>query len=243
MSVKDTIYALPTENLTNFTFDDKVAEVFPDMAQRSIPGYLDIIHSIGMLTARFAIDNSNIYDLGCSLGAATIEIRRNINNKNNCQVIAVDNSEAMLSRCKSIVSSYNSNIPVHFIHNDINNIEIENASIVVLNFVLQFIDPSKRDTLLKKIYNGLLPGGILIISEKFKYQDELIDDVLMNLYWDFKRSNGYSELEISQKRNSLENVLIRDTIETHKERLESVGFKHSAIWHQSFNFGSIIAIK
>lgn len=241
--MKDQIFAEPQDQVLDFCFDEQVAEVFQDMAKRSIPGYQTIIQTIGNITAKFAQNDSNLYDLGCSLGAATITMRKNLNPTQNCQIIAIDNSEAMITRCRNILNSYRSKIPVTTLCQDLNDSTIKNASIVILNFVLQFIDPHKRDQLIQKIYDGMKPEGILLISEKIAFADQEKDDQLMELYWDFKRNNGYSELEISQKRNALENVLIRDQEEQHLERLNKVGFKKAFKWFQCYNFASFLAIK
>ncbi|MGL4827317.1 MAG: carboxy-S-adenosyl-L-methionine synthase CmoA [Vibrionaceae bacterium] len=239
---RDTIFATPIEKLGDFTFDATVATVFPDMIQRSVPGYSNIITAIGMLSERFARDNSVIYDLGCSVGAATLAMRRHIQAQ-NCQIIAVDNSPAMVERCLNSVNAYRSDVPVTVKNADIRELCIENASIVVLNFTLQFLPPADRLALLSKIYDGLLPGGILILSEKYRFNDPCVDELLIDLHHDFKRANGYSELEISQKRSALENVMRPDSIENHHARLKALGFSHVATWFQCFNFGSLFAIK
>ena len=154
------------------------------MAQRSIPGYSTIINTIGSLTAQYAQNSSRLYDLGCSLGTATICMRKNLKKEQNCRIIAVDNSLPMISRCRNILDSYCSDIPVDTLHQDLNDCDISNASVVVLNFVLQFVDPSCRNALIKKIYRGLNPGGILILSEKLAWPDQKTDDLLMEMYWD-----------------------------------------------------------
>lgn len=243
MSIKkDQLFMAPIEKLGDWTFDEKVAEVFPDMVQRSVPGYSNIISMIGMLAKRFVQPNSVIYDLGCSLGAATLSIRRHVNQP-NCKIIAVDNSLPMIERCKRHIESYKATTPVEVICDDICNIEMQNASMVVLNFTLQFLTPENRQQVLNRIYQALNPSGILVLSEKFSFTDPIIDELLFNMHHDFKRANGYSELEISQKRNMLENVMLTDSIETHKQRLSQAGFAHIDTWFQCFNFGSIIAIK
>lgn len=242
MTQLDTIFATPINKLGDFTFDANVAEVFPDMIQRSVPGYSNIISAIGMLSERFATDDSNLYDLGCSLGAATLSMRRHIK-ATNCKIIAVDNSQAMIERCKLHVNAYLSTTKVVILEDDIRNIEIENASMVVLNFTLQFLSPDDRLVLLNKIFAGLRSGGILILSEKYKFTDPVASELLIDLHHDFKRANGYSELEISQKRSALENVMKPDTIDCHKARLTEIGFSNIAMWFQCFNFGSMFAIK
>ncbi|ANO33172.1 carboxy-S-adenosyl-L-methionine synthase CmoA [Vibrio breoganii] len=238
----DKIFSAPIEKIGDFTFDERVAEVFPDMIQRSVPGYSNIISAIGMLAERFATEGSNLYDLGCSLGAATLSMRRNITT-DNCNIIAVDNSSAMVERCKLHINAYKAKTPVDVREADIREIVIENASVVVLNFTLQFLSPDDRQALLEKIYKGLLPGGILILSEKFIFEDQTSHELLIDLHHDFKRANGYSELEISQKRSAIENVMLPDKIETHKQRFADIGFSSSEVWFQCFNFGSMFAIK
>ncbi|MFY8349811.1 carboxy-S-adenosyl-L-methionine synthase CmoA [Pseudoalteromonas sp. SSM20] len=238
---KDTIYA-NQQAVKDFTFDERVVEVFPDMIQRSVPGYATIVSTMGKLAGQYAQNNSNLYDLGSSLGAVTLSMRRNID-KQNCQIIAVDNSAAMVERCKLHLEGFRSDVPVTVELADINDIEISNASVVALNFTLQFIPQPQRFALLEKIYQGLNPGGVLLLSEKIKGENTLVDDLLIDLHHDFKRANGYSELEISQKRSAIENVMRPETLTAHFERLSNIGFQHTQVWYQCFNFCSMIAIK
>ena len=240
--MKDTIFSAPIEKLGDFTFDEAVAEVFPDMIQRSVPGYSNIITAIGMLAQRFVTDNSNIYDLGCSRGAGILSIRRNIQGK-QAQIIGVDNSPAMVERCRTHINAYHSDVPVEVLCDDIRQVEIKNASMVVLNFTLQFLPRADRLALLKKIHQGLNQNGILVLSEKFTFENETMNELLIDLHHTFKRANGYSELEVSQKRTALENVMLTDSIETHKQRLQEAGFSQIELWFQCFNFGSMIAVK
>ncbi|AVQ86749.1 carboxy-S-adenosyl-L-methionine synthase CmoA [Plesiomonas shigelloides subsp. oncorhynchi] len=242
MSNRDTIFSAPIAQLGDFSFDERVAEVFPDMIQRSVPGYSNIIATIGMLAKRFIQPNTQAFDLGCSLGAATLSMRRNIDVE-GVRLIAVDNSAAMIERCRRHIDAFRSDTPVDIIEGDIRQVKIENASMVVLNFTLQFLPPDDRQALLNRIYAGLRPGGALVLSEKFSFADQTIGDLLFDMHLDFKRANGYSELEISQKRSALENVMLTDSVETHKARLQQAGFEHAEVWFQCFNFGSMLAIK
>lgn len=242
MSNRDNLFAVPIARLGDWTFDERVAEVFPDMVQRSVPGYSNIISMIGMLAERFVTPASQVYDLGCSLGAATLSVRRNIHH-DNCKIIAVDNSPAMTERCRRHIDAFKAQTPVDVIEADIRDIAIENASLVILNFTLQFLAPDDRLTLLTRICEGLNPGGALVLSEKFSFEDETTGDLLFNMHHDFKRANGYNELEISQKRSMLENVMLTDSVERHKTRLKQAGFAHCELWFQCFNFGSLVALK
>ncbi|WP_373766506.1 carboxy-S-adenosyl-L-methionine synthase CmoA [Glaesserella sp.] len=239
---KDTLFSAPIEKLGDFTFDESVAEVFPDMIQRSVPGYSNIITAIGMLAARFVTPQSNVYDLGCSRGAGILSIRRNIHVP-SVKIIGVDNSAPMVERCRRHLDAYHSDIPVEILCDDIRRIDIKNASMVVLNFTLQFLPPDDRLALLRNIYQGLNPNGVLVLSEKFTFADETMNTLLIDLHHTFKRANGYSELEVSQKRTALENVMRTDSIDTHKLRLRQAGFSQIELWFQCFNFGSMVAVK
>jgi tRNA (cmo5U34)-methyltransferase len=238
----DLIYSSPKAQVKDFAFDAQVVEVFPDMISRSVPGYNTIIETIGRLSQKFVQNNTAVYDLGCSLGAATLAMRKGIE-ASACKIIAVDNSSAMVERCKMHIQAFKGDTPVDVIEGDIQKITIKNASMVVLNFTLQFIDKTQRQSLINNIANGLNPGGLLVISEKISYGDEIIDEHLTELHHDFKRANGYSELEVAQKRTALENVMRTDSIEQHIERLNNAGFSHVSPWFQCFNFISFIAIK
>lgn len=241
-SGKDAIYSQPLQQVDGFRFDDSVAEVFPDMIQRSVPGYNTIVDAIGQLTGRYATDNSLIYDLGCSLGAVSLAAGRYIEAQ-GCKIIAVDNSIAMVERCRLHLQAFKSATPAEVICDDLQNVTIGNASSVVMNFTLQFVPLEQRQHIIQNIYQGLNPGGILVLSEKLQHGTTLGNDLLIDLHHEFKRRNGYSELEISQKRESLENVLRGETFEAHKSRLLEAGFSEVVLWFQCFNFASLVAIK
>jgi tRNA (cmo5U34)-methyltransferase len=240
-SSKDSLYANPLGDVAAFKFDDKVVDVFPDMIQRSVPGYSTIISAIGLLAARFARADSHCYDLGCSLGAATVAMRREITAP-NCRIVAVDNSPAMIERLQHNLAAA-AWVDVDVQCADIREVHIENASVVVLNFTLQFIPPADRAGLLARIYQALLPGGILILSEKLAFDDGRQQQLQADMHHLFKKAQGYSELEVSQKRAALENVLIPETFASHQQRLLAAGFGSAEIWFQYFNFASMIALK
>ena len=239
---KDQIFAEPLAQVQDFRFDDQVAEVFPDMIQRSVPGYQTIIQTIGKLTSRFQQANSNYYDLGCSLGAASLAMRRQITEP-GCQLIGVDNSAAMVERCTSHLQAFRSDVPATVLLADIRDIPMENAAMVVSNFTLQFLAKEDRARLIERVYKALKPGGIFVLSEKIIEPDATTHELLIDLHHDFKRANGYSELEISQKRSALENVMKPDTLPEHQQRLQQAGFTSQTLWFQCFNFCSMVAIK
>jgi tRNA (cmo5U34)-methyltransferase len=241
MSEPDKIYASPLGKVSHFQFDEAVARVFPDMIRRSVPGYSQLVPMIGLVTEHYAQPGSICYDLGCSLGASTLAMRHGLKEK-HCRLIAIDNSESMIERCRHYIELDNETTPVELLCADILDIDFSPCSVVTLNFTLQFIAPERRAVLLKRIVDALRPGGALILSEKIALQSES-PHALEQLHWLFKKANGYSELEISQKRNALENVLIPETLETHHARLKAAGFRESHLWFQCFNFCSMVAVK
>lgn len=244
MTEVDKLFAAPLNRVADFVFDHDVAKVFPDMIKRSVPGYPTIVESIGLIAGQYAQPGSLIYDLGCSLGAATQSMRRHVRT-DGCHIRAVDNAEAMTERCREYLTAQDSMVeeltPVDVLHADILEMPFESCSVVVLNFTLQFIDPQQRLDLLTRIREALLPGGILILSEKLRFADNNTQQSLESLHYAFKRANGYSELEIAQKRTAIEKVMLPDTLETHLERLRQAGFSHAHSWFQCLNFGSMIA--
>lgn len=242
----DRVYANPLSKVDSFRFNEAVAAVFKDMITRSVPGYDTILSMIGDIAERYAQDNSQCYDLGCSLGAATLAMRHSITAE-NCHIIAIDNSLAMIERSRQLLAEDEIQHPglsrVELRCGDIESLQIERASVIVLNFTLQFIDPDKRQAIIQSIYDGLLPGGILLLSEKVLFDSPAHQTLLTELYHNFKRANGYSDLEIAQKRTALENVLKPECIQNHKDRLKGAGFGSADVWFQCLNFASLIAIK
>ncbi len=241
----DRLFAQPLDQVPDFVFNEDVVKVFPDMIKRSVPGYPTIVENLGVLAAQFAQPHSVLYDLGCSLGAVTQALRRHVRT-DGCRVIAVDNSHAMVERCSEYLHAqdamFQELLPVEVIEADILALEFQPASLVALNFTLQFIAPEQRLELLSRIRQTLLPGGALILSEKLRFEDSAEHELLGELHLAFKRANGYSELEIAQKRSAIENVMKPDSLEQHRERLLAAGFSKVVPWFQCLNFASLIAL-
>ncbi|MDC9715465.1 MAG: carboxy-S-adenosyl-L-methionine synthase CmoA [Gammaproteobacteria bacterium] len=228
------------KDLVGFTFDAKVAAVFDDMVRRSVPGYQSMIEMIGLMVKTYGQNHTNYYDLGTSTGTSAIALGVNNPYKNN-RIIAVDNSINMAQKCQENLTNRVKNFKV--ICADIEDVAIDNASVVVLNLTLQFIQPEQRQVLITKIYQGLNKGGVLIVSEKIHFEDEKKQNNITKLHLDFKRANGYSELEIANKRQAIENILITDNEQTHFERFKIAGFHRSFCHFQCLNFASFLAIK
>ena len=244
----DRVFAEPLESIQRFAFNDDVASVFSDMIERSVPGYRSIVTQTGLLAARFAQPESHCYDLGCSLGDSAFAMRHQIGKlpasaRNAIRIVAVDNSTAMLSRLQHKLEPEQSDVDMQLIEADITELDYSPCSVAVLNFTLQFIPLDKRQLLIDDLARQMLPGGALILSEKIRFDDDIQQRLHTDMYENFKRANGYSDLEISQKRDALENVLIPETLNAHKARLLNAGFSSVEVWFQCFNFLSMVALK
>jgi tRNA (cmo5U34)-methyltransferase len=225
-----------------FVFDDRVVRVFPDMIARSVPGYELLVPMLGMLARRYARPGTRVYDLGCSLGAATLAMRAAVDG-DGISFIAVDNSDAMVRECRSRIAAAGPGAPVEVRLADVRDVEIRDASVAVLNFTLQFVAPGDRKALLERIAAGLRAGGVLLLSEKIRFDEEREQSLQTEWHHDFKRAKGYSDLEIASKRAALERVLQPDTETGHLERLASAGFTRVVRWFQCFNFASYAAFR
>ncbi len=239
---KDRIYASKQDKVEKFVFDENVAGVFADMIQRSVPGYTALNQLLPIVANQFIQENSNIYDLGCSLGEASVSIATTTE-CNNIKIHAVDNSAAMIKQLKGRLEDLNLESSIQLFHKDVTKIDMNNGSFAILNYTLQFIERSQRDNLIKKICTGLNKKGALLLSEKITYDDAEEDALMQQLHENYKRQNDYSDMEISQKREALEDVLIRDTHEQHVERLKKAGFSKVSILTKYLNFVSYLAIK
>lgn len=246
MRTPDKIYAAPQPQVVDFTFDASVAAVFPDMLRRSVPGYETIISLLGVLAERYAQADSTIYDLGCSLGAAMLAMQSRLSDA-SIRFVGVDQSAAMLRQCRNNLEAMSDGkkhaARFSLLHGDVREVEITNASMVIVNFTLQFIDPADRLALLSRIHAGLKSGGVAVLSEKVCAEDAAESDLQQALHEQFKIANGYSELEIAQKRTALENIMRLDSAATHIKRLRRAHFSSVAQWFQAFNFCSFVAIK
>ena len=225
-----------------FRFNSAVARVFPDMIRRSVPGYTTIIPMIQVITEQYARPGTHCYDLGCSLGASTLAMRHGIGHK-HCTLTGVDNSPAMIERCEHYIALDDHPLPVSLRCEDILDTHLSQASVTTLNFTLQFVAPEHRKGLLTRIAEATLPGGVLVLSEKIQFESAVEQAIQTDLHHEFKRANGYSDLEISQKRSALERVLLPETLTEHRQRLHDCGFAEVILWYQCFNFVSMLAIK
>lgn len=247
----DSLFVTPLDKFARFSFDEEVVACFPDMIRRSVPGYGQVLSMLPVFARRHLSYGqvneqgnriSRIYDLGTSLGAVSFALADKFV-PNEIKIHAVDISRPMIERAKSVFDEYYPKHDIEFILSDVCTLDLEPCDMIVLNLTLQFLPPEHRLALLKKCHDALTDGGILILTEKTHAMDEQDDAWLVERYYDFKRANGYSELEIGTKRNALENVLITDTESVHHDRLMTAGFDRVLTWFKFLNFLSIVAFK
>tara|TARA_B100000686_G_scaffold29163_1_gene29534 strand:- start:28620 stop:29348 length:729 start_codon:yes stop_codon:yes gene_type:complete len=239
---KDNIYKAANFNALPFSFNKEVTEVFEDMIDRSVPGYRSSLKLIESFGKDYFQSKSSCYDLGCSVGASALSLLKAVGEKEG-QIYAIDNSEAMILKCTKNFNNQIDTNKIDFIYQDIETIEIKNASIVVINFVLQFIDPSNREELLKKVFGGMKENALLILSEKIHFDNKYRNQTIFNLHHGFKLKNGYTKMEISRKRDALEGVLVTDSEKNHYERLNKIGFKEIKKVMSNLNFFTLVAQK
>lgn len=240
--ITDKLYAQSRKLVDAFRFDEQVTQVFSDMISRSVPGYHLMLDILAVLTEQTMTRGDKAYDLGCSLGASTLAIRQNIT-ADDCHITAIDNSPAMINSCRKVLDRDASKTPVDLQCTDILDLEFESCKLVSMNLTLQFIPLQHHDLLLKNIADKLQDGGAFFLSEKVCFDEEVRQQRLTDLHHQFKKHQGYSDLEIAQKRSSIENVLIPQSIEEHRQRLLNAGFSQVVIGLQCLNFVTFIAYK
>ena len=228
----DKLFANAKRHLVDFAFDDAVAAVFPDMIRRSVPGYETVVPLTGLIAARHLRRGGRCYDLGCSLGATTRAVLAAVGDR-PCELVAVDDSTAMLDRARQLAGA---EPRILWRQADIRELAFERADVAILNYTLQFLAPEDRLPLLQRLRDCLQDDGVLLLSEKLGGLDYFAD-----LHWDFKRANGYSDLEIAGKRAALEDVMRIDSEETHLARLRTAGFPRPRVWFRCLNWASFVA--
>ena len=222
-----------------FEFDEEVALVFDDMLNRSIPFYKQMQELTIGFGLQYLKNNDKVYDLGCSTASTLIELNKLC--AYNLNLIGIDNSEAMLDKARQKCKAFGVNITFHNI--DLFDMNYVDAKLIMANYTLQFIRPLRREKLIKNIYNSLEDDGVFIFSEKISSSDKKLDKQYIEKYFTFKKTQGYSDFEIAQKREALENVLIPYTNEENIKMINNAGFKHCEILFKWLNFVTYIAIK
>lgn len=238
MKNKDKVFKKKIEK--QFQFDESVASVFDDMLDRSVPFYKENIDFIVKVADKFLENGDSLVDLGCSTASLLLQIEKEIKHR-KFNLIGIDNSKPMLKQANKKIKALNSNISLHF--GDILKYQMPKSKVVIMNYTLQFIRPIDRKTVLKNIFKSMANNGILILTEKIISEDSAFNKKLIDIYYDYKRSKGYSDYEISQKREALENVLIPYSESENMKLLKSIGFQRVETIFKWGNFTTFIAFK
>jgi len=240
--MKDEVFNQRLDAVADFNFGEKVASVFDDMLDRSVPFYQEVQRMITEMAADFAVAGTNVYDLGCSTGTTMLSLDPQLSPK--IKFIGVDNSEEMLKRCRQKLAEHQFSRDHELVCADLNQgVQIQNASLVLMVLTLQFIRPLYRDKLIRTILQGLNENGCLILVEKVLGEDSIFNRLFIQYYYELKKRHGYSELEIAQKREALENVLVPYKLLENREMLLHAGFRYCDVFFKWYNFTGMIAVK
>jgi len=244
MSAPDKLFAEPRTQIHDFNFGTETAAVFDDMLDRSVPFYGEMQRMIGELSADFAVDGSSIYDLGCSTANTFLSIGANLTPDLNVKFVGLDYSDEMLHKAEEKLVSTRFPWPFELKHQDLNEgLQIENASVALMVLTLQFVRPLNRESLIANLHRGLNHNGCLILVEKVLGEHTTFNRLFIDHYYAMKKRKGYSEIEISQKREALENVLVPYQLDENIRLLRRCGFQHLDVFFKWYNFCGIIAIK
>lgn len=239
---RDELFAEVPVLTTDFRFDQRTAAVFDDMVSRSVPLYHEMQRMTGELAADFAVEGTNLFDLGCATGTTLLCLDPVVNPE--VTFVGVDSSRDMLEEARHKLAAHNFTRPHRLITADLHREQVvENASVVVMLLTLQFIRPLYRERVIRNIIDGLQDQGCLILIEKLTLNDSLFNRLFIRYYYEMKRRQGYSEVEISQKREALENVLIPYRPEENRELLQASGFQHVEEFFRWYNFCGMVAVK
>jgi tRNA (cmo5U34)-methyltransferase len=242
MTDKDQVFKEQISKVTDFKFGTSVAYVFDDMVNRSVPFYGEIQRMMAEQAADYAKTGTDIYDLGCATGTTLIGMNTTV--AENIRFIGIDDSPQMLDKCRSKLNEAGFSRPFELRVADLNShVAINNASVVLLCLTLQFVRPIYREKLLKSIYNGLVSGGVLILVEKTLTENSAFNRDFIKYYYNYKRRNNYSDIEITQKREALENILIPYKLSENIALLRDTGFAHCEVFFKWYNFSGLIAYK
>jgi tRNA (cmo5U34)-methyltransferase len=240
----DKIFAVPRPKIEDFNFGEETAVVFDDMLGRSVPFYDEVQRMVGELSSDYAAEGTSIYDLGCSTCTTFLEIEKYLPKELGVNFVGIDSSQEMLEIARHKLADSGFRRPVSLHCSDLNQeLDIRNASVVLMVLTLQFVRPLYRERVIRSVSEGLAENGCLILVEKVLGESSTFNRLFIKHYYELKKRNGYSELEIAQKREALENVLIPYRLEENRELLRSQGFRNVDIFFKWYNFCGILAMK
>ena len=235
--MNDKVFTKPIEK--QFEFNEEVAVVFDDMLNRSVPYYKESQDITQFFVQKQLKDGGVLYDLGCSTASLLINLSKKLDN--SAELIGLDNSEAMLNQARKKCEAYG--VDIEILNEDILEYNYKESDVFISNYTLQFIRPLVREKLIQKINKALKKDGIFIFSEKVISHHTKLNKDLIECYYDFKKEQGYSEFEIMQKREALENILVPYSEDENIKMALDCGFSHCEVVFRWANFATFIAIK
>lgn len=242
---KDTLFSKNKNTIHDFEFNQEVADVFDDMINRSVPFYKEQHSMIRNIAKKFFIPGTCIYDLGCSTGTTLIDLCRDITQP--ATFVGYDNSPPMLEKANEKIEQTKLadyiNLEYQDLNKDSSDIKLDNASVITMLWTLQFVRPQLRENLIKRIYQSLVRGGVFIVAEKILLNDKHINRFLIDIYYDYKKKNEYTDEEIIRKREALENVLVPLSTEENIEMFKKCGFENVDTFFQAYNFAAFLCVK
>jgi tRNA (cmo5U34)-methyltransferase len=238
----DRVFDKPINNIAPFSFNNSVAAVFDDMILRSVPLYNLVQELTVRIAARVTQPKSRVYDLGCSTATSLLKLCEYLED-GSLEFVGIDNSTPMLEQAAEKIAQHGMSNRISLLNQDIGRSVVSEASLVLMHYTLQFLPLKERPELLRRIFDGLLPGGAFLLTEKVTHAHPRMDGLMVDLYYEYKKQNGYSDLAIAQKREALENVLVPVTVADNIELLENAGFSCTEVLLKSMNFVSILALK
>ncbi len=233
----DKVFTKPIEK--QFEFDEAVASVFDDMLSRSVPFYDEVRRLVIEVILAEAEPGIRVIDLGSSTAKFLLELSHR--SPVDLHLVGIDNSEAMVERAQRKAEAFGAEVTLELA--DILTYDYRGYDVAVANYTLQFIRPMQRTELVARIGQELSEGGRFIFSEKVVFGEKRLDKQMIDVYYDYKRTQGYSDYEIAQKREALENVLIPFTIDENIQMCRSAGFREVHTIFQWANFVTFVARK
>jgi len=241
-SGRDEVFQTDRSGRADFKFSEKVVRVFDDMVTRSVPFYIETQRMLAELARDIVPEGGTVYDLGCSTGTTFLNLDATL--PQDVKFVGIDNSQAMLDKCESNLREAGVTRELELRYADLNQaVDVKGASLVVLCLTLQFVRPLQRERLIQSIYDQLDDNGAVLLVEKVLGESSMFNRLFIEYYYDFKRRNDYSDMEIAQKREALENVLVPYKLEENRELLKRVGFRDVDVFFKWYNFSGMVAVK
>jgi tRNA (cmo5U34)-methyltransferase len=222
----------------DWKFNGRMVENFETHVRKSVPLYEEGHELITKLSDYFVKNDSICYELGSSTGVLSYRLAKH-HEFRDAKFIGIEIEDDMVKKSKELYQNPN----LSFICDDMNSIELEKSDLIVSYYTIQFIHPKLRQQLIDKIYDSLNWGGAFIMYEKVRANDARFQDIISNLYMEYKLDQGYEAEEIIAKAKSLKGVLEPFSTEGNIDMLKRAGFVDILTVQKYMNFEGFLVIK